>query len=162
MTFGIRYLDEAAAVIPLERFAALIGIVLLTPIFTPEQDPEIRDRMETKDTSPTGIFLIRLLLATSSVLLLIYGLAVTMTYYGSTFPLFPYVMGTFATAFFLGTLGLFCYVVFNQIAIGYMIPFGYYAFNMMSGAGISASFIYFRCHRPALRKNIGSWVRLYC
>lgn len=153
MTFGIRYLDEAAAVIPLERFAALIGIVLLTPIFTPEQDPEIRDLMETKDTSPTGIFLIRLLLATSSVLLLIYGLAVTMTYYGSTFPLFPYVMGTFATAFFLGTLGLFCYVVFNQIAIGYMIPFGYYAFNMMSGSRNLGKFYLFSMSQASFEEK---------
>lgn len=141
--FGIRDLDEAAAAIPLERFAALIGIVLLTPICTPEQDPEIRDLVETKNTSPTGIFLIRLIIAAGSVLLLIYGFTVIMSYYGSTFPLIQYVMGTFATAFFLGTLGLFCYVLFNQIAIGYMIPFGYYAFNMMSGSGNLGKFYLF-------------------
>lgn len=161
--FGIRSLDETAAAIPLEMFVALIGIVLLTPIFTPEQDPEIRDLMETKDTSPTGICLIRLILATSCVLILIYGFAVIMTSYGSIFPLAQYVIGTFATAFFLGSLGLFCYVIFNQIAIGYMIPFGYYAFNMMSGSGNLGNFYLFSMSQASFEEKywlIGSSVLL--
>ncbi|MGZ7440951.1 hypothetical protein [Paenibacillus sp. TH7-28] len=39
-----------------EVFLANIGIVLLVPIFTPEQDKDIRDLAETKRTPPGDLF----------------------------------------------------------------------------------------------------------
>ena len=41
--FGTTGLDRKAAAVPLEMFISIIGIILLVPIFQPEQDVEIKD-----------------------------------------------------------------------------------------------------------------------
>ena len=40
---GTANLDRNSAAMPLEMFVSLIGIVLLTPVFQPEQNEEIDD-----------------------------------------------------------------------------------------------------------------------
>ncbi|CAM4387613.1 MAG: hypothetical protein E7L01_05175 [Paenibacillus macerans] len=127
--FGISYLDAAAAAIRLERFIALIGIVLLVPIFAPEQDKDIRDLTETKPVSQTGILLVRLSTAVLLMLGIIAGFACAMALSGSEFPLVRYVAGTFCGALFLGALGLFAYGISYVPVIGYMIPLIFYALN---------------------------------
>lgn len=128
--FGISYLDAVAAAIRLERFIALIGIVLIVPIFAPEQDKDIRDLTETKPVSQTGIFLVRLSIAVLSTLGVIAVFACSMALSGSEFPLVHYVAGTFCGALFLGALGLFAYGISYVPVIGYMIPLIFYALNM--------------------------------
>ena len=39
--FGITKLDEASAAMPLEMFVSLIGVILLVPVFLPEQKDEV-------------------------------------------------------------------------------------------------------------------------
>ena len=39
--FGVANLDRTASAVPLEVFVSLTGIILLTPVFQPEQNPEI-------------------------------------------------------------------------------------------------------------------------
>ena len=41
--FGISNLDTKAAAVPLEMLISTIGIILLVPIFQPEQNNEIED-----------------------------------------------------------------------------------------------------------------------
>lgn len=93
--FGITELDATAAAIRLERFVALIGIVLLVPIFAPEQERDIRDLTETKPVSQTGIMLVRLCTAVLAMLAMIAGFAGAMAWSGSEFPFIRYVLGTF-------------------------------------------------------------------
>jgi cellobiose-specific phosphotransferase system component IIC len=51
--FGIRYLDSYGSSFVLERFVSLIGIVLLTPLFIPEQDKNIAELVQSKQTEHT-------------------------------------------------------------------------------------------------------------
>jgi putative effector of murein hydrolase len=71
VSFGISNHDYIASSFILERFVSLTGIILLTPIFLPEQDKNIAELAESKYTSPTGIYLMRFLLATVSLIILV-------------------------------------------------------------------------------------------
>lgn len=46
--FGITGLDNKAAADPLKMFIPIIGIILLVPIFQPEQDDEVKDIVASK------------------------------------------------------------------------------------------------------------------
>ncbi|MGF7048423.1 membrane-associated HD superfamily phosphohydrolase [Paenibacillus sp. DS2015] len=132
--FGISNLDAAASAAPLEMFVALIGIVLLTPVFMPEQQKDIRELIETKYTSQTGIYFVRAFTAVVTMLVMILCFVVFMRFNGSTFPLIKYLIGTFSGAVFLGAMGMFFSGISDNIAVGYMIPLFYYVFNMSTGS----------------------------
>jgi len=132
--FGISNLDAESAAAPLERFVVLIGIMMLVPVFMPEEQLEIREVVESKLTSPTVIHVIRMLCAAAILLVLIAGFAYLMILSGSSFPLLSYIGGTLSGAFFLGALGVFAFGIFHHIAVGYMIPLTYYLYNMLSGS----------------------------
>ena len=59
--FGIASLDVREAAQPLERLLSLTGAVLLTPIFLPEQNENIRDLVRSKRTDYCAVCFIRLL-----------------------------------------------------------------------------------------------------
>ncbi|MGN7493279.1 hypothetical protein ACTHPF_19185 [Paenibacillus sp. SAF-054] len=140
---GIRHLDAPASAVVLEKFAALTGIILMTPLFMPEQNRDIRDLMHSKTTPQTGVQLIRLLLALVTVLVLIWGMAAWMQMMDSHFPAARYIGGTFATAFFLGSLGYAAYGLSDQLTIGYMLPLAYYLANMFTGSKYVGHFYLF-------------------
>ena len=48
LLIGTSNLDQKSAAMPLEMFVSLIGIVLLTPVFQPEQNEEINDLVSSK------------------------------------------------------------------------------------------------------------------
>ncbi len=117
----------------LEMYAALIGIVLLPPIFMPEQDHDIRDLVYTKYVNGAVVYLIRLF---GNVLLLavLLGLYVGMLkYQGCEFPVVKYFFGTLAQMLFMGGLGIFFYGLCDNLVIGYMVPIVYYIAAIGSG-----------------------------
>lgn len=132
--FGISNLDAAASSVVLERFVSLTGIIFLTPVFFPEQDKSIAEVAESKYTSPTGIYLTRLALAVISLFILISGFITVMFLMSCEFDVMKYIIGTFATAFFLGAAGFIAYAVSDNIVTGYLISLGYYVFNMSAGS----------------------------
>lgn len=140
--FGITYLDATAAAIRLERFIALIGIVLLVPVFAAEQDKNIRDLIATKPVSQTGILLVRVVTSALLMLGIIAGFAWTMALNGSMFPFARYVFGTFCGALFLGALGLFASGISSVSVIGYMIPLFYYVLNMGGGKYVGKLYLF--------------------
>lgn len=140
--FGITELDATAAAIRLERFVALIGIVLLVPIFAPEQERDIRDLTETKPVSQTGIMLVRLCTAVLAMLAMIAGFACAMAWSGSEFPFIRYVLGTFCGALFLGSLGLFAYGVSQLPVAGYMLALIYYVLNTGSDKYVGKLYLF--------------------
>jgi len=132
--FGTSNLDAKTAAIPLEMFIALNGILLLTPVFLPEQQKEIRELVESRYTSYNSVCLVRIIIAILIMLLLISCFVLYMKLNGCEFEVLSYIIGTFAGGFFLGALGLFSYGLSNHIATGYMIPMVYYILNMFSGS----------------------------
>ena len=74
--FGTAYLNSIETAVPLEMFVSLIGIVLLPPVFQPEQDDTIRDLVSSKYISTNWVYCIRTVYATILIIIFIV-LAVT-------------------------------------------------------------------------------------
>ena len=132
--FGINNLDNTASAFVLERFVSLTGIIMLTPVFLPEQDKNIAELVESKYTSPIVIYITRLVLAAFSLLILISGFIIIMVLMSCEFDVFKFTVGTFSTAFFLGALGFIAYAISDNIVAGYLLSLGYYVFNMFSSS----------------------------
>lgn len=137
---GIENLDPSRTARVLEMFTALMGIIILTPICFPEQNNDIRELIEAKYISYTKVILIRIL-ANILCLMLIIGLYIIwLKYNNCTFPMMKYYLGTLAEAFFLGGLGFCSFVIFNQIAVGYLLPIMYYIMAFGSGKKLLKGF----------------------
>ena len=118
----------------LERYVALLGIIMLTPIFFPEQDPRIRELVYVKYMKASGVYLARLL---GNILILAGFLAVyvlMLRYNGCEFPVMKFYFGTFAGILFFGGLGLCFYGAADNLIVGYMAPIVYYITALGGGS----------------------------
>lgn len=126
LLMGVENLTAADAAKVLERYVALIGIIMLTPIFIPEQDKSIRELVYVKYTKSTHVYLIRM---TGNILILAVFLGVYIFMLRQNqceFPVLRYYFGVFAEILFFGGLGLFFYGLADNLVIGYMAPMVYY------------------------------------
>ncbi|GFI43196.1 hypothetical protein IMSAGC018_00863 [Lachnospiraceae bacterium] len=133
LLMGVANLGAKDTAKVLEMYAALIGIVLVPPVFLPEQDHDIRDLVYTKYTNGAIVYLVRIFgnILLLSVLLGIYvGI---LAHNGCEFPIGRYFLGTLAEMLFMGGLGLFFYGLCDNLVIGYMAPLIYYITAMGSG-----------------------------
>jgi hypothetical protein len=131
--FGTANVDAKTAAVPLEMFVSLIGIILLTPVFLPEQSGSIRDVVESKATASAFVYSIRIGIALFSMLALIAAFVLYMKGNGCTVSLVSAVFGTFSSSIFLGALGLFIYGISDTLIVGYMAPMVYYMLNLFGG-----------------------------
>lgn len=53
-----------------------------------------------------------------------------------------FIFGTFATAYFLGSLGFAAYSLFDNMVVGYMLPLGYYMLNLFSGPELGNFYLF--------------------
>lgn len=147
LLMGVKNLDQGQAAKALEMYMALLGIILLPPIFFPEQDLCIRELTNAKYCSNVKVHGIRLL-ESMIVLLLFIGIFIWMLRGGgSTFPTVKFFWGTVAGAVFLGGLGVLAHSLSNQIAIAYMIPVMYYVGNF------SGDKYFGKCYLFSMMKN---------
>lgn len=130
--FGTSNLDQVASAVPLEMFVSLIGIVLLTPVFQPEQNDEIADVVLPKRVSADIIYLTRTVYLSVSLIALIVLFGAYMKIQKSDVTLLL-LMGTVANAVFLGSLGMFTAALSDNTIIAYMIPLIYYIMNYGAG-----------------------------
>ena len=137
---GTQNLNATRTAGVLEQYVALLGILLLTPIFLPEQNKDIRDLVEVKYTSSTAVTLIRLTEAVISLAVLVGCYLLYLKYQNCTFPIMNYYLGTMAGAIFLGGMGLCAYSIFDQIAIAYMLPIMYYIMALGGGRKLLKNF----------------------
>lgn len=118
----------------LELYVALLGIILIPPVFLPEQDPDLRDLIRSKYTKISSIYSIRVI---ESVLVLMLYLGVYLWILhcnGCQMEVLKYFVGTLAEMLFLGGLGLFTYSLADNLIAGYMIPIFYYVTAIGSGS----------------------------
>lgn len=131
---GVANLESQDTAKVLEMYVALIGIVMLIPIFLPEQSKEIRDLVGSKYIHSAFVYLIRLL---GNCLLLAFFLGAYILMLRNNqcvFPAICYFLGTYAEMLFFGGIGIFCYGLCDNLIIGYMIPIVYYITAMGSGS----------------------------
>ena len=130
---GVKNLTAQDTAKVLEMYVALIGIVLLTPVFLPEQDRGIRDLVCTKYLTSAVVYLVRIA-GNIVLLILLAGLYIAMLKHNRCeFPMVWYFLGTYVEMLFLGGLGLFFYGLCDHLVIGYMAPVVYYMVALGSG-----------------------------
>jgi hypothetical protein len=141
LLIGTANLDLNSAAMPLEMFVSLIGIVLLTPVFQPEQNEEIYDLVSSKYCNIGKVYLIRTLYSVVVVILLICLFTVYMQTQGSDVTIIL-VFGTVANAIFLGSMGMLTSALTGNTVIGYMPPFLYYALNIGMGPKLGSFYLF--------------------
>ncbi len=139
--FGIANMDATSAAAPLDMFVSLMGIVMLTPVFQPEQNEEINDLVSSKYVSIAKIYLIRTIYSIIIVAIFISIFALYMSICKSEITL-QLVIGTIANAIFLGSLGMITSAICNNTIIAYMIPLVFYALNYGTGPKLGNYYLF--------------------
>lgn len=138
---GTANLDGKSAALPLEMFVSLIGIVLLTPVFAPEQNEEVHDLVSSKFVDITMVYLIRVIY---SIMLTVGMIGLFGAYMESRNcdVSLPLLLGTAADAVFLGAMGMFVSALCKNTVIGYMMPILYYALNIGMGSRMGNFYLF--------------------
>lgn len=139
--FGTAYLNSIETAVPLEMFVSLIGIVLLPPVFQPEQDDTIRDLVSSKYISTNWVYCIRTVYATILIIIFIGLFSGYLCLRQSDVTVWLF-LGTIANALFLGALGIITAALTNNTIIAYMIPLVYYGLNYGAGKKLGNYFLF--------------------
>ena len=141
LLIGTSNLDQKSAAMPLEMFVSLIGIVLLTPVFQPEQNAEVNDLVSSKYCSTERVYLIRTVYSVAAAVLLIAIFTVYMKMRScDVTPVMT--LGTAADAIFLGSIGMLTSALTGNTVIGYMPPLLYYALNIGMGPKLGSFYLF--------------------
>lgn len=130
---SFRNLDASQAAKVMEMYVALIGIVLFTPLFMPEQDVEIWALEKSKKTPMWVQYFLRFLTALAVFLLVVALFLFFMIRGGSVFEINLLFRGAFCEILFLGSIGFFASALTNQAVLGYMLAVIYFAVNIGGG-----------------------------
>lgn len=135
--FGTTNLDYKAAAVPLEMFVSIIGMILLVPIFQPEQDDEIKEVVSSKYIDCIYVYLIRVVYSVIGIIVLVSAFALFMLLCGCEITI-PLIFGTIADAMFLGAIGFLTSAITNNLPVSFMVSLLYYVINitMKSKLGI--------------------------
>ncbi|MDE7299422.1 MAG: hypothetical protein K2N94_11425 [Lachnospiraceae bacterium] len=128
VVFEISSLDGRLAAQPLEMLLSLTGAILLTPVFLPEQDENIRDLIRSKRTDYLAVCVLRTACSTAALAVILGGFTVLMRVCESAVTR-EHFFGAFASALFLGALGFFGAGVSGNTTVGYMTAMIYYILN---------------------------------
>lgn len=139
---GIQNLDSIASSMVLERYISLIGIILLTPLFLPEQDKNVAEIVESKFTSIISVYFIRIFISVLSLFILISACILMLYLNHCEFIIWNFVIGTFASAFFLGAIGFMAYGITGNVVVGYLLPTAYYILNFSVGAKLENFYLF--------------------
>ncbi len=129
VVFNISSLDSKSAAQSIEMLLSLTGTVLLTPVFLPEQDENIRDLIRSKRTDYTYICMLRVIYSVLALAVIICGFVLVMHSCESDVTI-RHVAGGLATALLLGSIGFFAAAVSGNTPAGYMASLMYYIANI--------------------------------
>ena len=129
--FGTTNLDSLAAAIPLEMFISTMGIILLVPIFQPEQNSEIEDIVTSQYVDCIYVYMIRVAYSIIGLALLILLFSGYMLICGCDISV-ALIFGTLTDAMFLGSIGLLVAAVTNNQPVSFMASSLYYGLNLFS------------------------------
>lgn len=129
VVFSIHSLDARASAQPIEMLLPFIGTILLTPVFLPEQNPEIRDVIRSKKTDYLIVCFFRVIYSVAAMLL-ITGIFILIMKYCACEITYQHLIGSFASSLFLGTIGFTVAGLSNSVSAGYMASMVYYSANI--------------------------------
>lgn len=154
---GIRNLDAVESAKVLEIYVALIGIIVLVPLFLPEQNQDIRDLIRSKFTDIRAVYAVRYVLALAAAALLLFGYVLLMKSSACDFDTVPYYFGVLAEMIAFGGLGIFCFSLSGNVVVGYMLPIMYYIAAWGAGRKYMGLFYPFSIMTGSFREK---WVLL--
>lgn len=123
---GVRNLDLFLTAKVLEIYVSLLGIVLLVPLFLPDQDKDIRELVKSKREPIQVLHYIRMGQSFLILCILIACFLIFLKQGNCIFPFGRYFYGTMSSCIFLGGLGVLVYSFIDNLPIAYMVPILYY------------------------------------
>lgn len=126
--FETRSLDERLAAQPIEMMLSLCGTILLTPVFLPEQNEEIRDVIRSRRAGYLPVITLRVVYSLAALALILGGFLLMMRLRESAVT-WRHFAGGFTSALFLGALGFTTASVSGNAPAGYMVSLIYYIAN---------------------------------
>lgn len=117
--FGISSLSARDAYKPIEFMLSFSGMFLLTPVFYPEQNENIRDLMRSKKTGYLSVCLIRVICSVTALALISAALTYVMKLSESDVGIQHFFAG-FVSALLLGGMGFLASSVSGNVTAGYM------------------------------------------
>ncbi|WP_049730352.1 hypothetical protein [Dorea sp. D27] len=133
LVLGVSNLEAPDTAKVLEMYVALTGIILLTPVFLPEQNKDLRDLVYSKYVKASSVYLVRIVEAVIAMGVFLGIYMWMLDNNNCQMDLIKYFGGTLAEMLFLGGIGILCYGLFDNLVIGYMVPIFYYIVAMGSG-----------------------------
>ena len=109
-----------------QKFFALTGILLLSPVFTPEQKDNTEETLLAKVIPLKIVYMIRLVSALATLALFTAGFLGLLVILGGDIEFTRYFTHTYATALFLGSLGFAAAKFTGNIGVSYIVAFGFY------------------------------------
>lgn len=126
---GMKGLDHVQVAQTLEMYIQLVGVILLVPIFMPDQDKNIRDLAKSKYMPVVRVHLIRLMESLLALFVVLGAFIIILYVNNPVFTPLRYYFGVLGGAVFLGALGIVAYSLSDNVAIAYMVPMVYYVCN---------------------------------
>lgn len=130
LVFSISSLDFQSSARPLEMLLCMTGTVLLTPVFMPEQDENIRDVIRSKKVDYLSVCLIRTAYSAAALAAVVGGFVFVMKLRECSVTFVHFAAG-FSSAYFLGAVGLAFAKLGGSPTIGYMASMIYYMMNFI-------------------------------
>lgn len=125
MIFSISSLTARGAAQPLEYLLPFSGMFLLTPVFYPEQNENIRDLIRSKRTGYLSVCLVRVICSIAALAAVTGAVVLAMSLCESAVT-WRHFIGAYASALLLGSIGLFLSGVSGNVTAGYMAAVMYY------------------------------------
>lgn len=141
LVFSLKNLDAVGSAIPLELLFSLSGILLLTPIFLPEQENAVCDVVRMRATPLFLLYLLRAVLSLCLLALLTAALVGVLALTGCTVSPLLW-LGTVSSGVLLGGLGALAYALTGGISTACMVPVLFYLFNYFLGAKLSVFYLF--------------------
>ncbi len=151
---GTENLEQLQTIHVVEKYLSLIGIILLTTVFLPDTNNEIRELILSKKVSSIKIIGLRIIQAIFFILIIGFGFFVYLKIGNCEFNLPLLYFDFFANSIFLGSIALLLFSIFDQPVIAYMIPFMYFVANIFIDSKIFSSWYLFSKQEVAINEKI--------
>ncbi|MBP1045994.1 hypothetical protein I6N96_06845 [Enterococcus sp. BWM-S5] len=129
---SLENLDMFQSAKVLEYWYSLIGLLLLFPLYLPDNEEEALAIIRSKRTSYSWIVCVRLIIESVYAVFLLILLLIMMKHGHSTFSVAYFLIRGSGAAFFLGGLSALVFAVVRHPVPSLLVPFFYYLVNMMN------------------------------
>lgn len=126
LLLGLHNLDKFQTAKVLEMYVAFAGIILLPPVFLPDQNKDIRELLGTRTLSQAVVYIVRVLQAVVLLMAMVLIFIGVLKMGNCEFPATLFFLGTMSEILALGGIGMLFYSLSDQVVAGYMIPLLYY------------------------------------